>query len=44
MKQKTRFINFRNTGYQLSTHELPTYQYRPQKSHIGRSLVEITSG
>jgi len=41
MKQKTRFKNFGNIGYQyrLSVHEWPIYQYRPQKSHIGRSLV-----
>jgi len=41
MKQKTRFKNFENIGYQyrLLVHEWPIYRYRPQKSHIGRSLV-----
>jgi len=38
MKQKTRFKNFGNISYRywLSVHEWPIY--RPQKSHIGRSL------
>jgi len=38
MKQKTRFTNFGNIGIG-SAHEWPIYRYRPQKSHIGRSLV-----
>jgi len=41
MKQKSRFENFRNIGYQyrLSVHAQPIYRHRPQKSHIGQSLV-----
>jgi len=43
MKQKTRFTNFRNIGYQhrLSIHEWPIYWYRPQESQISKSLLII---
>ena len=41
MKQKTRFKHFGNVGYWLSAHEWLIYQYRPQKSHIGQSLVSL---
>jgi len=41
MKQKTRFKHFGNVGYWPSAHEWLIYQYRPQKSHIGQSLVSL---
>jgi len=45
MKQKTRFKNFGNIGYQyrLLVHEWLMYQYRPQNSHISRSLLVLFS-
>jgi len=41
MKQKKRFKNFGNISYryQLPVHKWLIYQYRPQKSHVGQSLV-----
>jgi len=43
MKQKTRFKNFGNNGYQyrLLVHEWPIdqYRYRPPKSHVSQSLL-----
>jgi len=45
MKQKTSFKIFENIGYwyRLPVHEWPIYphRYRPQKSHIGRSLLHM---
>jgi len=38
MKQKTRFKNFENISLSVLVHEWPIYRYRPQKSHISRSL------
>jgi len=35
-----RFKNFGNIGI-ISAHEWPIYRYRPQNSHIGRSLLLI---
>jgi len=35
MKQKTRSENFQNIGYRSMNGQM----YRPQKSHIGRSLI-----
>jgi len=40
MKQ-TRFENFENIFIGFSVHEWPIYRHRPQKSHIGRSLLAI---
>jgi len=41
MKQKTSFKNLViSVSADISAHEWPIYQYRPQKSPIGRSLIK----
>jgi len=42
MKQKTRLnILEISVSTDISAHEWPIYRYRPQKSHISRSLIRV---